>query len=124
VFATTTTPPLLLLSSSSSTDGGIIVILETLCVCGTPQTVGTAVVVQEPTDWLDICFDYIRHGAVYVVRIGHHTHTDIIRSAPLKSQEIAVTDLVGNVLVLTVASYRNEQQLKTRHSSRKRAQSM
>jgi hypothetical protein len=77
--------------------------------------VDTAVVVQEPMDSLVICCDYIRHGAVYVVRIGYHTRTDIIRSAPLKSKEIAVTDLVGNVLVFTVASYHSEQQLKTRH---------
>jgi len=65
-------------------------------------------VIQVPMDSLVISFVCIRHGAVYFVRIGHHTHSDIIRSAPLKSQELAGTDVADNVLVFTVASQHRE----------------
>ena len=69
-------------------------------------------VIQGPMDSLVICFVCIKHGAVYFVRIGHHTRPDIIRSAPPKTQELAGTVLAENVLVFTVESYHREQQLR------------
>jgi len=66
-------------------------------------------VIEGRMDSLVIWFVCIRHGAVYFLRIGHHTLTDIIRSASPNIQELAGTDLAENFLVFTVESYHREQ---------------
>jgi len=72
-------------------------------------------VIQGPMDSLVICFVCIKHGEVFFVRIGHHTRSDITRSVPPKTEQLAGTDLAQNVLVFTVESYHREQQLKRSH---------